>query len=119
LMMSCASPTLTAPSPLRSHRLAAMMTVESFADALAEPPPATATLFTCGDAALAATFTVTVIGGKLAPPLRASLRVHELPAQVHPAPAIETSVRPAGTVSVTVTAPAVGGDPAAFDTVTV
>jgi hypothetical protein len=37
---------------------------------------------------------------------------------VHPVPAIDTSVRPAGTVSVTVTTPLVGPVPVAFDTVT-
>ena len=42
-----------------------------------------------------------------------------LVAQVHPVPAIDTSVRPVGIVSVTVTVPFVGPAPAAFDTVTV
>jgi hypothetical protein len=37
--------------------------VESVAVAVADPPPDTLTPFTCGEAALAATFTVTVIGG--------------------------------------------------------
>ena len=37
--------------------------VESEAVALAEPPPDTLTEFTCGEAALAATFTVTAMGG--------------------------------------------------------
>jgi hypothetical protein len=40
-----------------------MITVESLAFAVAEPPPDTLTLFTCGDVALAPTFTVTVIAG--------------------------------------------------------
>jgi hypothetical protein len=39
------------------------ITVESVAFAPAEPPPDTLTLFTCGDCALAPTFTVTVIAG--------------------------------------------------------
>jgi hypothetical protein len=37
--------------------------VESVAFAVAEPPPETLTLFTCGEVALATTFTVTVIAG--------------------------------------------------------
>jgi hypothetical protein len=37
--------------------------VESVADALAEPPPDTLTEFTCGELALAPTFTVTVMAG--------------------------------------------------------
>jgi len=40
-----------------------MIVVESVAVALADPPPDTVTEFTCGDVALAATFTVTVIAG--------------------------------------------------------
>jgi hypothetical protein len=39
------------------------MTVESEAFAGAEPPPVTPTMFTCGDVASAATFTLTVIAG--------------------------------------------------------
>jgi hypothetical protein len=41
-----------------------------------------------------------------------------VPGHVHPAPSIDTSVSPVGTVSVTVTVPLVGPAPAAFDTVT-
>jgi hypothetical protein len=37
--------------------------VGSLAFAVEEPPPETLTLFTCGDAALAPTFTITVIAG--------------------------------------------------------
>jgi hypothetical protein len=37
--------------------------VESVAFALPDPPPDTLTAFTCGEVALVATFTVTVIGG--------------------------------------------------------
>jgi hypothetical protein len=40
-----------------------MIPVESVAFTVEEPPPETLTLFTCGEAALAATFTVTVIAG--------------------------------------------------------
>jgi hypothetical protein len=42
-----------------------------------------------------------------------------VPGHVHPVPAIDTSVIPVGTVSVTVTVPAVGPAPVAFDTVRV
>jgi hypothetical protein len=38
-------------------------TVESLAFAVADPAPAALTWFTCGDVALAATFTVAVIAG--------------------------------------------------------
>jgi hypothetical protein len=40
-----------------------MITVESLAFAVVEPPPDTLTLFTCGDVAPAFTFTVTAIAG--------------------------------------------------------
>jgi hypothetical protein len=75
---------------------------------------------TCGDVALLATFTVTVIAGWLDPPLSASLRVHVVPlaGHVHPVPAIETRVIPVGIVSVIVTVPLVGPAPVVFDTVT-
>ena len=42
---------------------AALMVVESVVEALADPPPETVTEFTCGDVAVADTFTVTVIAG--------------------------------------------------------
>jgi hypothetical protein len=42
---------------------AVMIVVESLAFAFTEPPPETVTVFTCGEAAFAATFTVTVIVG--------------------------------------------------------
>jgi hypothetical protein len=45
--------------------------------------------------------------------------VHVLPVQLHPVPATETSVKPLGSVSVTVTVPLVANRPGAFDTVTV
>jgi hypothetical protein len=41
----------------------AVMFVESVALALAEPPPDTPTAFSCGEVALAATFTVAMITG--------------------------------------------------------
>jgi hypothetical protein len=42
---------------------AGVMMVESVAVALADPPPEALTEFTCGEDALEATLTVTVIGG--------------------------------------------------------
>jgi hypothetical protein len=45
--------------------------------------------------------------------------VQLLVTQVHPVPAMDTSVRPVGIVSVTVTVPFVGPALAPFDTVTV
>src|ERR1700722_3603987 len=96
-----------------------VITVESVVLAAAEPPPETATAFTCGDVALAATFTVTAIAGQLAPAASASVRVQVVAAHVHPVPAMETRVNPVGTVSVTVTSPVEGAAPAAFDTFTV
>src|SRR5260370_3887449 len=57
----------------------------------------------------------------LAPPFSASLRVQLLaavPGHAHPVPAIDTSVRPDGTDSATVTVPLVGPAPLPFDTVT-
>src|ERR1700722_1478250 len=95
-----------------------VINVESVALAATDPPPETATAFTCGELALAATFTVTAMVGELAPAASASVRVQVVAAQVHPVPAMETSVRPAGTVSVMVTRPLVGAAPE-FDTVTV
>lgn len=53
------------------------------------------------------------------PPDNASLRVQLFAVQVHPVPAMDTSVNPEGIVSVTVTAPLVGNAFAAFDTATV
>ena len=40
-----------------------MITVESLENALLDPPPDTPAWFTCGEDALAATSTVTMIGG--------------------------------------------------------
>ena len=53
------------------------------------------------------------------PAARASLRVQLLLAHVHPVPAMETSVKPEGGVSVIVTSPLVGPAPAALLTVIV
>jgi len=87
------------------------------------PPPDSSTRFRTGEAALVATFPVTVIAGKLAPAARTSLRVQvsvtELAIHVHPGPAIDTRLKPGCVVSVTSTVPLVGAPEAAFDTVTV
>jgi hypothetical protein len=53
------------------------------------------------------------------PATKASLRVQLFAAHVQPVPAMDTSVSPDGTVSVTVTVPLVGPAPAPFNTVTV
>ena len=74
-----------------------VISVESVVPAPADPPPETETEFTCGDDALGATFTVTVIGGYLPLAFNASLLVQVFPGHVHPVPAMDTSVKPAGT----------------------
>src|SRR5207249_546778 len=96
------------------------MLVESLAVAGGTPGIEAETWFTWGEDAVADTFTVTVMTGSLAPAASASLREQVLPGegQVQPVPAIETSVSPEGTVSVTVIVPLVGALPV-FDTVTV
>jgi hypothetical protein len=86
--------------------------VESLVEAAdAVPPPDTAAWFTWGEVAVADTFTVTVIGGKLAPVASVSLRSQVFappaPGHVQPVPAMDTKVSPDGTVSVTVTVPLV------------
>src|SRR5215468_8561507 len=93
-----------------------MIGVESWAFAISSaPPPDTVAVFSCGSVALFATFTVTVIGGQLAPGPRASLRVATGPPgkdQPAPGPAVmETSVSPEGSVSLTCTGPAVAAFP--------
>ena len=60
-------------------------------------------------AAVLATFTLSVIGGKLAPGASTSVRVQVVLAQVQPGPLAEISVSPAGSGWVTVvTEPSVG-----------
>ena len=86
--------------------------------AVAEPPPETATELILGVVALDATLTATAMAGYAAPAASVSLRVQVVAAQVQPVPAMETSVRPAGTVSVTVTRPVVGPAAAPLATVT-
>ena len=71
------------------------------------------------DPAEGSTLTVTVMIGQLFPEPSESLRVQEIPLQVQPLPAIDTRVRPAGTASVTVTAPEVEFTLAALLTVRV
>jgi hypothetical protein len=93
--------------------------VGSVALAVAKPPPETLTWLVTCDGAFRATFTVTVIGGKLIPAASALLVVQVgSTVQFHVAPPfIDTRVRPVGIVSVTVTVPLVGAVPV-FDTVT-
>src|ERR1017187_2101995 len=89
--------------------------VGSLALAPADAPPDTLTWLVNCEAALDATFTVTVIGGRQAPAASASLRVQVFPplGQLHPVQVavplanargstIDTSARPTGTVSGTV-----------------
>jgi hypothetical protein len=98
----------------------ALITVLSLMLLPGDPPPDTDTEFDSGVPAFDATFTVTVIGGKLAPPFSTLLVVQfGSTVQFHVAPPfIDTSVIPDGAVSVTVTVPLVGTAPIAFDTVT-
>src|SRR5262245_56322622 len=97
---------------------AGTIVVESLAIAVGDPPPTVWTWFTCGEVAVAATLTVMVMGGYDAPTASTSLRLHWAGLQVHPVPAIETTVSPAGGISIICTGPMVGCDPT-FDTITV
>ena len=76
-------------------------------------PVAATTWLVTVPGALEATFTVTVMAGKLEFPASASLRVHEdwRRVQVQPVPVIDTNVRLAGSISVTVTGRLVGRPP--------
>ena len=67
---------------------------------LVSPPPATVTVLVTLAGALAATFTVKVIGGKLAPAARTSLRVQgpEGCVQVQLLPAMAVAVRAEGRI---------------------
>src|SRR5579863_2186144 len=96
-----------------------VMLVGSVAVASNTPVLASTWLVT-GLGAFEATFTITVIGGKLELPASISLRVQEplLTVQVQPAPVMDASVRPAGRVSITATGSVVGKFPP-FETVTV
>src|SRR5947199_282217 len=80
---------------------------------LVSPPPETVAVLVCGDVALAATSTVRVIAGYEDPAANALLRVQESVArtQLQPVPAIPVAVKPAGSVSVTVTVPLVAAVP--------
>src|SRR5690349_13554065 len=92
------------------------MTVLSAAEIAAAPPPETRACAVSNALALAATLTVTVIGGKLAPPTKASSRVQVAPEHDHPAPNIASNERPVGRVSVTMIGPDVGPALVAFVT---
>src|SRR5258708_35973235 len=95
-----------------------VMMVGSTALEFPEPPPDTLTWFTCGEAAFEETFTLTAIGGKLAPGLKTSLREHWLTEHAHPLPTMATRANPAGRLSGTVTHPLKGPAFAALPTVT-
>src|ERR1041385_758569 len=75
-------------------------------------PPATVTVFTTKSGALVDTETVRVIGGYWPPAVNASEREHVIACSeiwhVHPFPLAAFGTRPAGKLSVTVTAPFVG-----------
>src|SRR5262245_9533428 len=81
--------------------------------ALTSPPPETLAVFVTLAGAVAATWTVMGIGGKLAPAPRVSLRVQvRVPREhVQPVPAIAAPVILLGSVSATVTVPLVGPEP--------
>jgi hypothetical protein len=87
---------------------------------VASPPPLTVTLFVTLAATLLAKFTVNVIAGYAALPARTLLVVQVLVAnvQLQPVPLIAVAVKPAGSVSTTVTVPDVDAVPT-FDTVSV
>jgi len=95
-----------------------VITVESVVLAVADPPPDTLTAFNCGEVASAATFTVTVIAGKLELGCNTFVVVQTFTEQVHPVPDIDATVNPAGAVSVTVTSPLVGPAVGPFTTTT-
>lgn len=82
--------------------------MRSAAAAIFPPPPDTLASFVNWPDAVGDTFTVTVIAGYEDPPLNASERVQVGAEHVQPEPAIPTSVRAAGRISVTVTLPLVG-----------
>src|SRR5689334_13863415 len=81
--------------------------------ALVSPPPETVAVLVTLAGALAATFTLSMMGGYEAPALSASARVQVVVAsvQVQPLPAIAAAVSPAGSVSVTVTVPVLDAVP--------
>src|ERR1035437_10163102 len=89
----------------------------------ATPPPATETVLVRLAPALAATFTVSVMGGELAPAANTSLRLQPIAGetvQIHPLPCMETAVSPLGRVSSTwVTGAAAVGAPPVLLTVMV
>src|ERR1039457_7082449 len=78
------------------------VTVRSCDPVISAPPPETVTWFVTCDGASGLTLTVTVIGGRMAPPAEESPRVQDEFAHVQPGPVMETSVRDGGRISVTV-----------------
>ncbi len=83
---------------------------------LISPPPDTFAILVTVNGALFATSTVSTIGGQMAPPASASLRLQvSVPGvHVHPVPLIAVAVRAAGSVSITVTVPLVARAPTFF-----
>src|SRR5271170_7592001 len=99
---------------LRAGAPEGLIVVGSLAVAVpvAPPPEAAAELVTLVGA-LAATLTVSVMAGKLAPATSTvvDVQVNVPSEQVQPVPAIAVAVRPAGSVSTTVTVPLVDAVP--------
>jgi hypothetical protein len=101
---------------VRSGTPGTRIVVESFDVSFAVfvwPPPETTAALTSGEDADAETLTVRVSGGYAAAAARASLRVQDrgVSAQLHPVPENAVAVRPAGSVSATVTVAEVGPMP--------
>src|SRR5512146_2620428 len=86
-----------------------VMVVTSVAVPPPDPPPENVAEFVTVAGAFAATFTVTVMGPKLLPDGRLSLRVQlTVPrSHVQPGPLMPVAARPAGIASLTVMAPLV------------
>src|SRR3974377_2473706 len=85
----CQLPCVAVSVPTKLATAAAtgcVIVVESLALAVADPPPDALTWFSCGVLAFAVTFTVTVIGGGLAPPFRAPPLFETLPHKTPPLP---------------------------------
>ena len=108
----CPAVTVTADGGPLTEKSSGVMMVGFVAVSFAKfvsPPPDTVAMFVTLAGAFAATVTVNVIGGKLAPTVRVSLReqIRFATTQFHPAPAIAVAVSPVGKVSVTETGTAV------------
>src|SRR5262249_9775459 len=97
----------------RTGAVRPIMFVGSLAVARTVPGVVTATMFVICGGAFGSTFTVRVIGAKLAPAASDAdcVQVNVASAQHHPLPLIAVAVRPAGRVSTTVTVPDVAPGP--------